>query len=242
MANEQTAELWRPPYPPFRTFTNFLERFRDKALPPRIDRSVVSNLSGAQQTQLMGALEALALISDNGMVTERLRELVRATADERREIIASLLREHYDWVMRLSEINATQQQLEEAFRERGLSGDTVRKAITFFMHAAQFAEVPVSANFKTSRSAPRRVQRRTPKPNGGAQREPSGQPEPVPSNGSAAAANSRTVKLERGGSVTLVVEVDWLRILPDDRGWLLELIDQFNERDAERQDEPEEEA
>ena len=51
-------------------------------------------------------------------------------------------------VFALSSKNATQGQLEEEFRSFGISGSTLRSAIAFFLHAAAFAEIPVSPHFK----------------------------------------------------------------------------------------------
>ena len=67
--------------------------------------------------------------------------------------------------MRLGTINATQGQLEEAFREYGVSGDTLRKAIAFYLAAAKYAQVPLSKNFRVPSVAAadgRRVAKRKP--------------------------------------------------------------------------------
>src|SRR5689334_844024 len=56
MANDKTSPKSIPPYVSFKTFDGFLEGLRTRGIPSRIDRSLMSNLSGASQSQLMVAL------------------------------------------------------------------------------------------------------------------------------------------------------------------------------------------
>jgi hypothetical protein len=69
----------------------------------------------------------------------------------RPELIGEMLRQQYPSVVAL-DANATQGQLEEAFKDAGISGSTIRKAINFYLQAAEFAEIPVSRHFKTPRA------------------------------------------------------------------------------------------
>ena len=68
-----------PPYVSYRTFRNFLELLKE-GLPSRIDRSVWGpRYSGTTGQQLMTALKSLRLITDNGVPTQKLEELVNST-------------------------------------------------------------------------------------------------------------------------------------------------------------------
>ena len=49
--------------------------------------------------------------------------------------------------MRLGTVNATRAQLEDEFKKYEITGATLRKAISFFLHAANFAEIPLSPYF-----------------------------------------------------------------------------------------------
>jgi hypothetical protein len=89
------------------------------------------------------------MIDAAGVPTDRLR--VYATQPEQRsEILREILREHYADVVALG-TGATQQQLTDQFRAFGIEGETVRKAIAFYLNAARQAEIPLSPRFKTTR-------------------------------------------------------------------------------------------
>jgi hypothetical protein len=160
-----TERVPAPPYISFRTLLNLVERMADEGIPRRIDRSYLSGLSGGYQTQVMAALRSLGLMADEGVVTDRLIDLVRRPAD-RKFLFGNILRERYPEAVRLGESNATQAELEEAFRPSGIGGATLRKAVTFYLHAADFAGIPLSPFFKpptasSEASAPRRRRTRT---------------------------------------------------------------------------------
>src|SRR5260370_25877448 len=71
------VELTTPPYISYRTFSGFIERLR-AGMHSRVDRSVMSSLSGSNQSQLMAALRYMELISPNGLPTEQLSKLVNS--------------------------------------------------------------------------------------------------------------------------------------------------------------------
>ena len=66
-----------PPYVPYRTLSNFLERMKI-GIPLRIDRSVFSSMSGGVQSQLTVALKYLNLISPKRLPEENLTKLVNS--------------------------------------------------------------------------------------------------------------------------------------------------------------------
>jgi hypothetical protein len=141
---------WVPPYVAFPTVTTLIERMAaEGGAPPRIDRSYLRSFSGGYQSQVIAALKSLGLIDDATNVGEQLTSLVEAPdRDARGRIFADILRKYYPEPVRLGTIKATQGQLEDAFREYGLSGDTLRKAIAFYLGAAKYANMPVSVNFR----------------------------------------------------------------------------------------------
>jgi len=177
-----------PPYISFKTLTNLLERLQETHLPPRIDRSYLDGLSGGYQTQVIAALRWLDLIGENGEVTGTLTGLATAAPEIRPQMIGEMLRGHYAPIFALSAKNATQGQLEEEFRKFGITGATLRKAIAFFLHAARYAEIPVSPHFKippvSSSSNGKSAARRTKGTGKGAA---SKEPPPLPPSPSAAA-------------------------------------------------------
>jgi Family of unknown function (DUF5343) len=163
--NTEDVTVGPPPYISFRTLLNLIERMADEDVPPRIDRSFLSGLSGGYQTQVLAALRSLGLMEDDGRVTTRLQALVDQP-EQRATIIGAILRERYPEAIALGEEKATQGQLEEQFKAYGISGATLRKAIAFFLHAANFAGIPVSPFFKTpsATQAGTSTRRRTTRP------------------------------------------------------------------------------
>jgi hypothetical protein len=144
---------------------NLIERMADEGVPPRIDRSFLSGLSGGYQTQVLAALRSLGLILDDGTVQPALQTLVDQPQN-RRALVAMILRTRYPEAVAMGEEKATQGQLEGQFKKYGITGATLRKAIAFYLHAADFAGIPVSPFFKTPSAtsgtpSPRRRQTRT---------------------------------------------------------------------------------
>ena len=133
--------------------------------PPRIDRSFLGGSEGTK-TQLLAALKYFGLIAANGTVNEELAELVRNPA-ERPNRIKNLLFQYYPDAIALGEQNATQAQLEEAFA--GLQGSTRRKAVAFYLKAAEYGKIKLSPNFRNprERGRPKGSKTRKPKDSGG---------------------------------------------------------------------------
>ena len=138
-----------PPYFAFKTLTNMIVKMEEHGPPNRVDRTFLTGMSGAGQTQFIAGLKSLGLIDEDGAVQPALVEMVQKP-DERPALIGKLLRDRYPKAVALGEGNATTGQLIDVFKEYGVQGDTARKAIAFYLKAAEFAgDIPVSPNFKT---------------------------------------------------------------------------------------------
>lgn len=139
-----------PPYFAFRTLTNTLDLMKEKGVPNRVDRTFLVGMSGAGQTQFIAGLKSLGLIDANGNVQTRLTELAQDTPADRKRLLGEILRERYPEAVDLGTTNATTGQLMEIFKEYGVTGDTARKAIAFYLNAARYAgDVPLSPLFQT---------------------------------------------------------------------------------------------
>lgn len=146
-------EHFTPPYVSWLTLTNLVDRIaKEGGLPSQIDRSYLSNLPGSTQTPLLAALKALRLVDDDLRPMQDLETWVNEP-DDRQGLVQAMLEIYYPGPLGLPKF-ATQQQLENEFRKFGISGSTMRKAISFFLSAAKFAEIPLSPHFKVPRSAP----------------------------------------------------------------------------------------
>jgi len=150
--SEQTAGTFVPPYIAFAQLLNVLDRMKNEGVPARVDRSYLGSWSGAAQGQFLKAARSLELLDEHGRPTETLKTLV-GEPDRRPTIIGNLLHAKYPEAVGLG-VDATQAQLDEVFRNYdGISGSTTRKAITFYLHAAKFAQIATSPFFKAGRAS-----------------------------------------------------------------------------------------
>lgn len=167
---ELEAKRATVPYVSFLTLTNLAERLEPEP-PPRIDKSVLGYLSGGYRAQVLAALRWLDLIDDNGTPKEDLVKLVTVPA-QRKDTIRRVWQAAYHAVFEaVDSSRATADQLDEAFDPYGVTSDTKRKAITFFVHGAKYADIPLSthilAKVRRTRGAGAR-RPRTPRVTGGA--------------------------------------------------------------------------
>jgi hypothetical protein len=139
-----------PPYFAFKTLTNMLVKMEEHGPPNRVDRSFLGGMSNAGQTQFIAGLKSLGLIADDQSSLAPLSALV-TNPDERPALIGELVRRRYPEAVELGKTNATTDELVKIFKDHyGVQGDTARKAIAFFLQAAQYAgDIRLSPHFKT---------------------------------------------------------------------------------------------
>lgn len=238
---------FRPPYLSFQTFWSFLDELVSRPLPGKLDRSVMRKKSGSDKANLAVALKSFGLIDESWTVTG-LNDLSKTDEAGRIQWLALQIRDHYAAQLEVSDDNGTEQQLRDSFKEAfGIeSADTVRKAMTFFLHATKKAGIETSHYFPSTRSgsgAPG-----TPKPRrAGTRRKPAAddgrKQDPDPGTGDGAAHEHRNVTLGTAGTVSIDVQVKWLDLSDDQFTKLRRLIkdiealgqsgDERDEEDAE---------
>lgn len=243
---DETLEAFRPPHMSFATLMNFLSDLASRPLPPQIDRMMLSSKSGTDQNNLLAALTTFGLIGDQQRVLPKLEALAVTDEELRKAELRKLVQEYYPDAVKLSEINGTHQQLQNVFKEKfGLdSADTRRKAITFFLHAARAAELPISAYFPNTRSGsggpgtprakkPRAARRAAP---------PDGTPTPPANPGGQSGENSgsefSTEVQIKAGRVKLTVNVNPIELRGKDRTFFFDLVDKMEEYAADNPDSP----
>ncbi|MCI4567203.1 DUF5343 domain-containing protein [Lysobacter sp. CFH 32150] len=183
MASQPEPKLVTPPYVTYKTFINSLLKLQDRGLPARIDQSVFSGQSNSAIAALVAAYKYLGLVDENGKPSETLKKLVAAAANEadRSALMRELLESRYPFLQtpHLDLGAATTQQVESAFRDQGIKGSTITKAVSFFLSAANEAGLTVSGHVKTptaKRSGPARSKRNgkntAPQDNQGSMRPP----------------------------------------------------------------------
>lgn len=175
-----------PPYVAFKTFSTLIEDLQKHGLPDQIDRSVLRRFSGGVGSQLMSALKALRLVTDDNRPTTWLQAVVQSYGTEAyKEQIANLLKTGYPYLNSLDLRTATPSQFAEAFKVTGAKEDVLRKSRTFYLHAAQFAGVELGSRLLSGGSGPRRpstagASRRKAVPKGGGTATPAPTPTPMP--------------------------------------------------------------
>lgn len=134
-----------PPYVSFKSFTTLIEELKTNGLPPQIDRSVLRRFSGGLGSQLLMATKSLGLVADDNKPTPRGAKLVAAFGtDAWKETLRGVIATSYPFLNDLDLTQATPSMFAEAFkRGTGAKEDVLRKCRSFFLHAAQDADIPI---------------------------------------------------------------------------------------------------
>lgn len=196
------------PYVPFRTFLAALDAL-ERGIPNQLDRSVWPSYSGAIQGQLLGAFRFLGLMDEGNCPTPALRGLA-AKRESRRELLRALLERHYQPLIALDLTRTSPRQLDDAMRQYGLSGATHKKAMSFFLKAAQYTGLPLSVLLKAKTRSAAFGHRRA-----------------VPASEPPASAISKTVRLRSGGTLTVAASLDLFTLAAEDRQFVFDLIDRL---------------
>lgn len=210
------------PYLPFKTFLGTLDALDSHGMPNKIDRSVFPSQSGVMQGQIITTLRFFDLIDPHGTPSTTLEKLA-ADKENRKELLKPLITKHYRDVIDLGLTKASPLQLDQAFDSYGVSGDTKKKAKTFFIKAAQFVGLPLSVLLtrKTRSTGGNRRRRSTPRtqeePNGGEIETPPQTP----------AGTTKTIQLRSGGQLTLSLSVNLFDLVDEERNFVFGLIDQI---------------
>lgn len=212
---------FKPPYVSFTTFNNFLTTFGERPPPPQIDKTFLGSHSGANQALLLSTLKTFDLIDEAGRVMPKLPEIA-TDVDARKRFLDERLRTLYPGLVQLAHQNGTPQQLEDWFRKWGYQGSTMRKAVVFYLSAAQYAEVPVSPHFKAPKARPSSSTSRRKQTSSTSVAGVETLPERPPSNSD---GTTYTFSIGEAGRVTVNVAVDVFKLTGDERDNLFGLID-----------------
>jgi hypothetical protein len=140
----------KPPYIPYRTLISSIERMKEIGVPPRIDTSVFRGQANSTIAALVASFRFLGLSDADNKTTPLLRKLVDAEGEARSAVLKEMLLSSYTFLA-LPEVdlaNATNQQVESAFRAQGIEGSTIYRAMSFFIAAAADAKLTHSKYIK----------------------------------------------------------------------------------------------
>jgi hypothetical protein len=171
MVDAKDAEVKGPaaPYTAFQSLKTMAKQMKEHGVPSRVDRSVLTNFSGAVGSQVITALKFLKLTDDDGHPTVALRKLVDAyDTDAWATVLAQIIRDAYAPIFKMDLETASPGQFSERFRATYPGADAVlQKSTTFFLNAVREANIKVSPYImknKKPRSGP--AKKRAAKTNG----------------------------------------------------------------------------
>jgi hypothetical protein len=155
----EAEKVQKPPYGSFATLQNQLQKLDEHGLPNQIDSSLFRSLSGSTVGVLLSTLRYLNFIDDAGKPTGHFVETLEAlNKDEasQKAAWAKVVRNSYPFMFdgRVPLGNATTSQVEQAFRDQGITGSTITKAVSFFLSAAEAAGIEVSKHVKVPKPKP----------------------------------------------------------------------------------------
>lgn len=148
MAN---GKVESPPYVPWSRLDRFLQGFKEHGVPPRIDGSLMTGMSGTDQSLVRGALRFFGLVSgENDATTPYATTVVEALGTEGWPSVAAGMVEKYAGIVTGVDFSTgTQAQLEAAFREHGgVNGSVLAKAVRLYLTLRDEAKLPSSPYFK----------------------------------------------------------------------------------------------
>ncbi len=234
MADDNGKGVTPAAYLPFKTFLSAIEVLEHR-MPRRLDRTVWRSQSGIVQSQIMMAFRFFGLVNETDEPTAALHRLVE-NKERRKEHVGALLQHSYRALMELDLTKMSPKMLEDAMGQYNVTGDTRRKAITFFLRAARFADLPMhpllTAQTRETGNGARKKRAKTAKP----QEPQGGDGAAVQSqNGSqsAPAASRKTISLLSGGAVTLEIAANPFLMSPTDRSFVFELIDTLHKYETD---------
>jgi Family of unknown function (DUF5343) len=205
-------------YVPFATFLTAIDGL-SSGLPYKIDTSLWLSYSPAIKAQLLGTFKFLGLVDAEGRPTDRLKTLVRDKAN-RKALLREILRTSYSKIIELGLTKISPRQFDLEMRGYGMTGETHKKVIFFFLKAARYADLPISPLLGTRKRVAAR------------QREEVGSIAETSSG--AAPPQGLTVPLKSGGIITLSFEGNILDLDRDDRAFFFEVFDTIREYEKRR--------
>ncbi|MCH7501646.1 MAG: DUF5343 domain-containing protein, partial [Nitrospinae bacterium] len=148
-----------PPYVSYVSFSNALSNLAEHGIPTKVDTSILGNFSGGLKRQLIQAFRFMLLIDENDTPTERLHQYAKADPDERKRILAELLRQCFRNQVDVLP-SGTPQQLRNSFDNIKAESSVKAKCIVFFYQAARAAGIEISTHIL------RGIKTRTPRTEG----------------------------------------------------------------------------
>ena len=220
------------PYVPWKTFISVLESFT-KFLPGHVHKSMWPSYSGATQSQVMLALRFLNLIEEDHAPSELLRRIAEADKAQWPTLMQEVLKKSYVALMQCDLTKATPGSFDAEIRKFGQEGDTHRKAASFFLQAAKYANVPLSpllaqkgglSSSRKKRSSPAKKSAMPAKPPSG-----EGENDPVEQSRMEASGVKKIIHMDNESFLSLTLNKNFGELPSLQRRFVNKLIDLMEE-------------
>jgi hypothetical protein len=228
-----------PPYLPFKTFLSSLDAL-SHGVPPKLDRTLWRSQSGVTQGLIMNAYRFFGLVEDSNLdssddSTEYLDQMAKHP-DKRPEVLRLLIEVQYEPIFEKHDLTKmTLKMLEDAFEQAfSVNGGTKQKAITFFLKAAKFADMPLSPYLSSLLRATRK--KRGQRQRGQQENEQSGTSSAPPVASSSPEESTHFVRLVSGGRLTITITANPFKMPQEDRQFVFSVIDQLQQYEKEHSD------
>ena len=239
MSISQTVERRPPPYAPYRSWKNLIDKLRGKRpLPAPFDSGFWNSLglSGGMISVQRPTMVSLDLLDASYAPTDRLNQLLDVSGDDDAK---STYKEMLDigypgWEHKLDIERATGGQLTAYLNELGATGDTVPKCKSFFIGLAKDAGLDVSPHLNSRSSSKLRSRSQTKRPPQRRNQSPlSNTDTPAsPPAQPVSRGQQEMVELSSGGTMTLILDTNVWQLSPADETFLLDIkhrIRDYNE-------------
>ena len=146
-----------PPILAYQTLVGVLDTFKSKGVPSLVDKGTFATQSGGTQSEIMRTLRFLNLIDGAGTPTKALGQLVDSYGDDAAfsETLLETISGPYDPLFQLPLETVTDSHLRKQIQDHwGISGDTSKKAMNFFLRAARASKVPLGSWLRVRDRAP----------------------------------------------------------------------------------------
>lgn len=135
------------PYVSFVTFNSALASLATLGIPPKIDRSVLQQFSGANQGLLLQAFRYLGFTNEADESTREFHQYAEADAEKRKALLGDLVKLHYPQQIKVL-TNGTMQNLKDTFNNTSVEASVKAKCLSFFLQTAKEAGLTVSGHIQ----------------------------------------------------------------------------------------------
>jgi hypothetical protein len=212
-------------YVAFKTFLTALESL-EHGVPEVIDRSVWPNSSGATISQLLLAFRFLGLVTADNVPTADLDKLVN-DKEHRKATLRRVLERSYPNLIKRDLTKMTLQSFKTAMHDYGVEGETYKKAVSFFLQAARYSELPLSPYILKQTRAVSTKKRRT------APTKPIRQPIDSGKHGdNGSSGPTKKIELGNGINLSLTASADMFKMEAGDRAFVIKLLEEMEAHEA----------